>query len=146
MSGMVRGLETHTRATEIGKLTRQTTAPAAASNDCKGTGIQAAKSPTAKDPAAERRFKCHRLGSRSLSPNRLKYLCFFRVSRSGIQRLMISFGMATDRRMNGCGSEADLKSKVEAFHGWTAIKKTKSTKAGEEKMKLGKVENRETKI
>jgi hypothetical protein len=38
---------------------------------------------------------------------------------------MISFGMATDRRMNGCGSEADLKSKVEAFHGWTAIKNDK---------------------
>ena len=38
------------------------------------------------------------------------------------------------------GLVADLKSKVEAFHGWTAIKKTKSTKAGEEKMKLGKVE------
>jgi len=63
MGGMVTGLVIHTRATEIGRLTRSAMAAAAAMNIWPTGGMYMMKSPTPKAPAAERRLRYQRFGS-----------------------------------------------------------------------------------
>jgi len=55
-------LVNHTMTTETGTWTRNTAAITAATNICRGTGIQLINSPTATPPATERRFRCHTIG------------------------------------------------------------------------------------
>ena len=61
--------------TEIGKLTLNKMAMAAANTICKGRGINAQKKPTANAPDTERRLKCQRLPSCNSVPNTCKCLC-----------------------------------------------------------------------
>ena len=74
MGGMVTGLVMNTRATEMGRLTRKAMAAAAAMSIWPKGGMYIMNSPTAKAPAAERRFRCHRLGSCSSCPKTLEML------------------------------------------------------------------------
>jgi len=63
MGGMVRGLVSHTSATEMGRFTRTTMAMAAAMSICMGAGMKAQNSPTETAPLTERLLRCQRLGS-----------------------------------------------------------------------------------
>lgn len=67
-----------TRATEMGRLTRNTMAAAAAISIWATGGMYMTKSPTPKAPAAERRLRCHRLGS-SRSVQKTEKLRFSRM-------------------------------------------------------------------
>lgn len=91
---MVKGLVIHTVATASGRLTRNQRLSAAAINICTGNGMKATKTPSAKPPATERRFKCHKLGSCKRSPNIRKLRCSRSLVRSGIQRLISCFATA----------------------------------------------------
>ena len=87
------GLVIHTSATEIGRLTRSRMAAAAAGIIWNGIGTKAMNRPTAKAPEAERRFRCHRLGSCSSVPNRRKCLCSRILWGSGRYRLIYFFAI-----------------------------------------------------
>ena len=58
--------------------------------------------PMAKAPAAERRFRCHRLGSPSQRAKIRRCLCWRSLSGLGIQRFIVSFGIRS-RSFNGSG-------------------------------------------
>src|SRR5574343_910208 len=91
---MVIGLVSQTSATEIGKLARTYNAPAAAMAIWVGEGIQAKNNPTANASATERRFKCHKFGSCSLSPRKRRLLMDLIFSGSGRYFFIIFLAMA----------------------------------------------------
>mgnify|MGYP007132381805 CR=1 FL=1 len=96
MGGIVNGLVIQTKATEMGRFARKYSAMMAAIAICPGVGIHAANRPIAKAAETERRFKCQRLGSWSLSPKKLRFLFSLMDSDDGMYFFNSFFGMTYD--------------------------------------------------
>lgn len=93
MGGMVTGLEIHTRATAIGRFTRQSRAAPAAMGIWPNVGRKAMKRPTKKAPETEWRLRWNRLGSCSRWPKKFREGLFLNSAGSGNQRLKIFFAI-----------------------------------------------------